>query len=101
MKKAEFAKLIASVREAGQILRGERKPSRVFVIEPEDVRAIREKIGKSQSQFALMIGVSTATLQNWEQGRRVPHGPARALLRVASRHPRAVASALSGRGRSK
>ena len=38
----------------------------------------------------LMIGVSVRTLQNWEQGRRKPEGPAKALLRIASRDPNAV-----------
>ena len=44
-----------------------------------DVKAIRLRLGKSQSEFARMIGVSISTLQNWEQGRRRPEGPARAL----------------------
>jgi putative transcriptional regulator len=57
------------------------------------VRAIREELGQTQTEFALMIGVSTATLRNWEQGRRQPEGPARALLRVAARNPKAVATA--------
>jgi len=47
-----------------------------------------------QNEFALMIGVSVATLQNWEQGRRTPDGPARALLKVAAEAPDAVAKAL-------
>jgi putative transcriptional regulator len=51
----------------------------------------------SQSEFALMIGVSVATLRNWEQGRRTPEGPALALLRVAIKNPTAVAEALHGR----
>jgi putative transcriptional regulator len=42
-----------------------------------------------------MIGVSVATLQNWEQGRRTPEGPAKALLKVAAQNPEAVAEALS------
>ncbi len=42
-----------------------------------------------------MIGVSISTLQNWEQGRRQPDGPARALLKVAAENPEAVAEALS------
>jgi len=46
--------------------------------------------------FALMIGVSVATLRNWEQGRRTPDGPALALLRVASKNPKLVAAALHG-----
>jgi putative transcriptional regulator len=42
----------------------------------------------------LMIGVSVRTLQNWEQGRREPKGPAKALLRIALRNPSAVLDAL-------
>ena len=61
---------------------------------PADIKSIRLKLGKSQSEFALMIGVSLATLQNWEQGRRIPEGPARALLKVAADNPKAVADAL-------
>ncbi len=71
------------------------KPSRVHTIEPADIKAIRIKLDKSQSEFALMIGVSVATLRNWEQGRRTPEGPARALLKVAAENPGAVAEALS------
>jgi len=54
---------------------------------PSDVKAIRSKIGLSQSAFAGLLGVSIRTLQEWEQGRRTPKGPAQALLRVADRHP--------------
>jgi len=94
MKKEDFDRLTASIRQAGAIRRGEMKPSRVTEFVPDDVRAIRQRLGKSQSEFALMIGVSLSTLQNWERGRRVPEGPARALLRVAAKNPRAVAKAL-------
>jgi putative transcriptional regulator len=62
---------------------------------PEDVRTIRIQLEMSQEEFARMIGVSVATLQNWEQGRRRPEGPARALLRVAAKNPQAVAEALA------
>ncbi|HYC58752.1 MAG TPA: NadS family protein [Thermoanaerobaculia bacterium] len=95
MKKQLFDDLVASVKSAGEIHRGEAKPSRKFVFQPEDVRRIREKLQKSQPEFAQMIGVSVATLQNWEQGRRQPQGPARALLLVASRAPDVVAKALA------
>ncbi len=57
---------------------------------PADVKAIREKTGLSQSAFAGLLGVSVRTLQEWEQGRRTPKGPAQALLRVADRHPEAL-----------
>lgn len=94
MKKREFERLAESVRQAGQIRRGQAKPRRVAVFRPADVRAIRRKLGKTQTEFAGMIGVSLATLRNWEQGRRKPDGPAMALLRVAERDPTAVAEAL-------
>ncbi len=54
---------------------------------PRNARAIRQKTGLSQSAFAALLGVSLRTLQEWEQGRRTPTGPASALLRVADRHP--------------
>lgn len=95
MKENLFDQLISSVREAGEIRRGQRKPSRAFEFKPADVRLVRQKLGKSQTDFAMMIGVSVATLRNWEQGRRVPDGPARALLKVAAKNLRAVAEALS------
>jgi putative transcriptional regulator len=99
MKDAAFRELLTSVRQAGRIRRGTLRPSRVTTFRPADVKAVRARLGKSQAEFALMIGVSVATLRNWEQGRRVPEGPALALLRVAERNPRAVSAALQGRRR--
>ncbi len=95
MRDKDFNSLVTSIRQAGAIRRGERRLSRAFDFKPEDVRAIRQTLGKSQTEFALLIGVSVATLRNWEQGRRVPEGPARALLRVAAVNPRTVVRALS------
>ena len=99
MKKQRFDDLVTSIKQAGRIHRGEEKASRTFVFQPEDVRDIREKLHKSQSEFARMIGVSVSTLQNWEQGRRQPEGPARALLVVASKAPAVVAKALADAAR--
>jgi putative transcriptional regulator len=65
-----------------------------FEFNPMDIKAIRNTLHKSQSEFALMIGVSVSTLQNWEQGRRNPDGPARALLKEASENPETVSKAL-------
>jgi putative transcriptional regulator len=96
VKDDEFAKLTRSVKQAGRIRRGSQRPSRAFDCRPDDIRAIRHRLGKSQVAFALLIGVSPATLRNWEQGRRTPDGPARALLKVAAAHPRVVAQALAG-----
>jgi putative transcriptional regulator len=95
MRKQDFDTLVLSVKQAGRIQRGEMAPSRVTRFADDDVRKIREQLGQTQIEFALMIGVSAATLRNWEQGRRQPEGPARALLRVAARNPKAVAAALS------
>jgi putative transcriptional regulator len=94
MKNEDFSKLMKSVKEAGQIRSGRKKPSRVFKIDPPTIKGVRKQLQLSQSEFALMIGVSTSTLQNWEQGRREPDGPAKALLRVASKNPKAVMDAL-------
>jgi putative transcriptional regulator len=96
VKTNDFDRLVTSVKQAGQIKRGRLRASRVTEFDPADVKAIRARLKKSQSEFAAMIGVSVATLQNWEQGRRVPEGPARALLKVAAEKPRAVAQALGG-----
>jgi len=94
MRKQEFARLVLSIKQAGKVRRGEMRAGRVFTFDAEDIKAIRIRLGKSQSKFALMIGVSVATLRNWEQGRRRPEGPARALLKVAAASPKAVAQAL-------
>lgn len=94
MKKELFAELAESINQAGQIRKGLLKPSRVFTCRPVEVQRIRNKLHVSQSQFALMIGVSKATLQNWEQGRREPEGPAKAFLRVVDKNPKAVLEAL-------
>jgi putative transcriptional regulator len=94
MKKEHFEKLVASIKEAGEIKAGHRTPSRMYEIKPPEIKTVREKLNVSQSEFALMIGVSVRTLQNWEQGRRKPEGPAKALLRIASKNPRAVLDAL-------
>ena len=94
MKQSDFDDLITSVKQAGKIRRGEARPSRAFVFKPADIKAVRLTLEKSQLEFAMMIGVSVATLRNWEQGRRTPDGPAMALLKVAAKNPKAVAAAL-------
>ena len=95
MNKKEFEKLVVSVKQAGKIKRGAMKASRVVDLKPMDIREVRKKLNLSQSEFALMIGVSLSTLQNWEQGRRRPEGPAQALLKVAASNPKAVIDALA------
>ncbi len=90
MNEDMFAELVESVREGAAILRGEAEPSRTFAVEGPDVKHIRTGYNLTQSEFAAMLGISVDTLQNWEQGRRSPQGPARVLLQVAERHPEAV-----------
>lgn len=94
MNENDFQLLCESIRQASEIRRGERKPARTFKVEDPDPKVIRERLGLSQSRFAAIIGVSVRTLQNWEQGRREPEGPAKALLRVVDREPQAVLQAL-------
>jgi DNA-binding transcriptional regulator YiaG len=76
MKPNMFEELLKSVREGGAILRGQRQASRRFEVGSSGIRAIRERTSLSQSEFASLIGVSVKTLQNWEQDRRRPTGPA-------------------------
>jgi putative transcriptional regulator len=97
MKPKMFSELLESVREGGAILRGEKKPSRRFSVAASGVRAIREQTKLSQADFAELIGVSVKTLQNWEQDRRRPTGPAAALLRIIAREPRFAVEAIHGR----
>jgi putative transcriptional regulator len=87
MKANMFDELLESVREGGAILRGRKNPTRRFVIEAAGVRAIREETKLSQNEFASLMGVSVKTLQNWEQDRRRPTGPAAALLRIIAQEP--------------
>src|SRR6266496_4090787 len=78
MKKKLFDQLKQSLREAEQIRRGTIKPLRVFKFDPQnDIVKVRSKLGLSQSKFAAVLGISADTLQNWEQGRRSPTGPAK------------------------
>jgi len=71
-------------------------PSRVFLVERDgvNVRTVREKTGLSQSEFARLLRVSPKTLQNWEQHRRTPSGPAAALLTLVNNAPEVALSAL-------
>ena len=90
MRDELFNELVQSVKEGGAILRGEAAAGRETQFEEPEVGEIRAEYGLSQAKFAAMLGISVRTLQNWEQGRRHPQGPARVLLRVAARHPRAI-----------
>lgn len=95
MDKELFAELVESVTQMDEIARGERQPSREFHVDAVKVREIRRATGLSQADFARKIDVAVGTLRNWEQGRRDPEGPARALLRAIHNDPVNVLAALS------
>lgn len=91
MDKQHFDQLVKGVREmkrhmAGKSVRG----ARTTELPAPDVRTIREAAKISQSQFAKLIGVNVRTLQNWEQQRTQPTGPARALLKIVASNPKAI-----------
>lgn len=91
MKKELFDELLQSVKEAAAIERGAAKPSRQFEVRTaNDVVRVRNKLGLPQVKFARLLGISEDTLQNWEQGRRKPAGPAKVLLKIAAKHPKIV-----------
>ena len=91
MDKQHFQQLVNGVREmklhaAGKTVRG----ARTTDVSVPSVRSIREAAQISQSQFAKLIGVNLRTLQNWEQHRTQPTGPARALLKIVASNPKAI-----------
>jgi len=97
MNKLMFNELLHSVDEMDQIVKGKKLPARQFEFPDPEVKLIRENIGLSQSKFAMLIGISKRTLENWEQGRRHPAGPAKALLRILDVDPKHAIEALHDR----
>ena len=91
-----FNELLASVDEMDKIRRGKKRASRRTTVAELKVEVVRKQTGLSQTQFARLIGVSKRTLENWEQGRRSPTGPARALLKIVARDPEGAMRALHG-----
>lgn len=92
-------KLLRSAQQARDWANG--RPVRVrvtYVRTPEvDVRKLRARMGLSQTKFAARFGFSLDSIQNWEQGHRQPVGPARTLLVVIAKNPKAVEEALGSR----
>lgn len=78
-----------------EIVKGERAPSREFHVDAIAVKEIRKATGLTQSAFAKRIGIEVSTLRNWEQGRREPTGPAKALLTALKNDPKNVMQALA------
>ncbi len=94
MKNELFNELLASVQEMDDIVQGKKAAVRVTKFPDPEVKLIREKVGLSQNHFAMLIGVSKRTLENWEQGRRHPTGPAKTLLKILDADPEHAVRAL-------
>jgi len=105
MRKDLFEQLLESIHQAGEIKAGRMKPGRVTTAKdlvqhgPLDPAEVRARYKLSQAKFAALLGISVDTLQNWEQGRRKPDGPAKVLLRIAESHPEALLAVSGGRRR--
>lgn len=87
MREKEFKELLHSIEEAGAIMHGKSKPSRVFYA-GNRIREIREELGQTQADFAELLKIPIGTLRNWEQGRRIPKGPAQSLLTIIEHLPK-------------
>jgi len=95
MKKEMFDELLESIQEMDGIVKGNRTASRSFDFPDPEVKSIRDRLGVSQEKFAVLLGVSKRTVENWEQGRRHPTGAARSLLRIVEADPEHALRALS------
>jgi len=90
-----FESIKQGLTEAIDFAQGKTSKAVVHEFSPIDVKAIRKKIGMSQSEFASAFGISLGTLRHWERGDRKPRGPALVLLNVVAKEPRVVLKALS------
>ena len=94
MDRDSFDELLNSVKQMDAIAKGKKKASRKFDFPSPEVKAIREQLGVSQDQFAMILGVSRRTVENWEQGYRHPTGTARSLLKILEADPEHALQAL-------
>jgi len=91
--------IVASMREALAVARGELEPSKVHHVPLPleiDVREVRKQTGLSRAEFARKFALDVRAVQDWEQGRRIPDRAARAYLTVIAKRPQAVLEALAG-----
>lgn len=99
MTKAAYERIRAGLEDAIEHSRGRttRARKRTAAAAAPDVAAIRRKLRLTQERFAVLCGVSVATIRNWEQGRRRPTGPSRALLLLVDLEPQAALRAIRRR----
>ncbi|MCI5161554.1 helix-turn-helix domain-containing protein [Candidatus Electrothrix sp.] len=91
-----FESIQQGLRESIDFAKGKPIKAVVHEVAPPDVKAVRQHIGMTQTEFASAFGISLGTLRHWERGDRTPQGPARVLLNVVAKEPKAVLRALSG-----
>jgi len=95
MDKANFEQLVQGIKDMKRHLAGKRvRGIRTTRVDAPGIQAIRKAANLSQPRFAKLIGVNLRTLQNWEQGRTRPTGPARALLKIVASNPKSAIEAL-------
>jgi putative transcriptional regulator len=90
-----FNSIQRALTEAVDFAQGKPTEAVVHEFTPVDVKAIRTKVGMTQTEFAAAFGISLGTLRHWERGDRTPRGPALVLLNVVAKEPEAVLRALS------
>ncbi len=95
IKKNIAKQIVAGMEWAALHAEGKVKGGRLTVIHVPNVKSIRSGLSLSQSQFAKRFGLNVRTVQDWEQGRKVPDQPARVLLRVIEKNPKAVLKAIA------
>lgn len=95
MDKKLFGRLVESMKQMDEIVKGERAPSREFYVDATMIKDLRKRTKLSQAKFATLLRVEVGTLRNWEQGRREPTGPAKALLHAIRKDPEHVLKALA------
>jgi len=91
-----FESIRQGLQEAVAFAEGKPVEAVVHDLSPLDVKAVREHVGMTQTEFAAAFGISLGTLRHWERGDRRPRGPARVLLNIVAQEPKAVLRALSG-----
>jgi len=84
-------KILDGIKEIKDFRNGQKELKTRTLKEPSPPKLIREKLELSQAAFACLLGVSARTIQDWEQGRRQPQGPAKSLLRIAEKRPEILA----------
>ena len=92
-----FKKIMAGAEDALAYAKGDTAKGIAHEIEVIDVAAIRKELGMSQNAFAATFHIKPGTLRNWEQGHRTPDGPAKVLMYLIQKEPRAVRRALAAK----